>query len=87
MNLESVRKYIEKGISINQRGNKYDVFTVATQHFEVNDLKDLTPERFELQIQKREKFLALQDQILIDFHDSAECLLDEIMFKALNKSD
>ncbi len=33
----------------------YEVFTVPTQHFHVNSLDEITPERFEFEVEKRAK--------------------------------
>ena len=57
--MESIKKYIEDGISINRTNDGYRVFTVPTQHFNIKELDELTPERFEAEIlekKKRDKF-------------------------------
>ena len=57
--MESIKKYIEDGISISRTNDGYRVFTVPTQHFNIKELDELTPERFEAEIlekKKRDKF-------------------------------
>lgn len=49
--------WIEDGITIRkEREGGYQVFTVPTQHFIVNNLEELTPERFKLQIEKQAEY-------------------------------
>lgn len=52
-NTEIIKNHIEKDkcFSINYNHNKkaFEVYTVATQHFYVNSLDELTPERFMLE--------------------------------------
>ena len=57
--MESIKKYIEDGISISRTNDGYRVLTVPTQHFNIKELDELTPERFEAEIlekKKRDKF-------------------------------
>jgi hypothetical protein len=51
----SIKEYITKGITINQTNGGYRVFTIPTQHFNIKDLDELTPERFEEEIQKQKE--------------------------------
>ena len=45
-------KYIVDGLSIDKTKNGYRVFTIPTQHFNINELDELTNERFENEIIK-----------------------------------
>ena len=50
------KEWIESGISIRREaGNKYSVFTTQTQHFIVDSLEELTPNRFRLEVEKRKR--------------------------------
>jgi hypothetical protein len=56
---EEIIKYCQKGITINLKGKGYEVFTIPTQHFQINSLQELTLNRFEKAIQDlkaREEF-------------------------------
>lgn len=62
---QELLKYIKNGINIS--GNPvdgYEVFTVPTQHFKIASLDDLTPERFEREIQRQNDSLDLESKIL-----------------------
>jgi len=42
--MDKILKYIETGITITGNPNDgYTVFTIPTQHFDINSLMDLTP--------------------------------------------
>ncbi len=65
MEQQEIIEYIKQGITIN--GNPtdgYTVFTIPTQHFKVNSLRELTMERFELAIKDLKERENLQDQLL-----------------------
>jgi hypothetical protein len=48
--------WIKDGIRIDGLSEGgYEVFTVPTQHFHVNSLDEITPERFEFEVEKRAK--------------------------------
>ena len=52
MNVEY--KYIVDGISIDKtRDGGYRVFTLPTQHFNINSLEELTNQRFEKEIERQ----------------------------------
>jgi hypothetical protein len=45
---KDILKYFEKGITITPIGDgKYRIFTIETQHFEINSLDELSVEKFE----------------------------------------
>jgi hypothetical protein len=41
-------EWIKDGITIDKKNNGYRVFTIPTQHFDVIELSELTPERLSL---------------------------------------
>ena len=49
-------KYIIDGITIDKTKDGYRVFTIPTQHFNIDNLDELTDERFDLEIQRQEKY-------------------------------
>lgn len=55
--MKEIEKYIGTCFSINYipEKNKFKVFTVYTQHFYVDSLEELTPERFEVEIKKHKE--------------------------------
>ena len=55
MALSELKEWIEGGISIDRkREGGYRVFTIPTQHFDVDRLEDITPERLKFE-ENREK--------------------------------
>ncbi len=63
--MKDISKYIETGISIS--GNLkdgFEVFTIPTQHFRVDQLEELTPAKFEEMIKRQEEY---QDWMKIFF--------------------
>jgi hypothetical protein len=59
-NTEIIKNHIEKDgcfmIDYEHRKKAFKVFTVATQHFYVNSLDELTPERFMLEEEKQKQY-------------------------------
>lgn len=49
-------KYIIDGITIDKTKDGYRVFTIPTQHFNIDNLDELTDDRFDLEIQRQEKY-------------------------------
>lgn len=63
--MKDIQKYIEHGIKIN--GNPkdgYTVFTVPTQHFNINSLDELTVETFEKAITEHTKLIKFENELL-----------------------
>jgi len=59
-----LKEWIEDGIAIRKTSNGYQVFTIPTQHFDINDLNELTPERFKAEVEKQEKQQQWQAELL-----------------------
>jgi len=59
-----LKEWIEDGITIRKTNDGYQVFTIPTQHFEVKELGDLTPDKFREMVLKQEHFQELQNQLL-----------------------
>lgn len=63
----SIKEYITKGITINQTNDGYRVFTIPTQHFNIKDLDELTPQRFEQEIQKQKESEQFQNELFGEY--------------------
>lgn len=62
-------EWIKDGITIDKKDDGYSVFTIPTQHFYVKDLTELTPERFKQEVEKRNEYYKLQDELFKDLFD------------------
>jgi hypothetical protein len=58
-----LKEWIEDGITIRKTGNGYQVFTIPTQHFDITELDELTPDRFKAEVEKQKNFKELQDEL------------------------
>ena len=59
-----LKEWIEDGISIDKKTNGYRVFTIPTQHFDINELSELTPERFKAEVERHERNIEMQNELL-----------------------
>ena len=59
-----LKEWIEDGISIDKKTNGYRVFTIPTQHFDINELSELTPERFQAEVERYERNIEMQNELL-----------------------
>ena len=66
--MRDIDKYVGDCLSINfePKQNRFKIFTCPTQHFYVDLLSELTPEKFELQIKKQKE---VQEQTLKNFQE------------------
>lgn len=55
--MKELEKYVGECFSIDfePKQNRFQIFTIPTQHFYVESLSELTPERFELEIKKQKE--------------------------------
>ena len=55
--MKELEKYVGESFSINYERNKnrFCIFTIPTQHFYIESLGELTPERFDLEIKKEKE--------------------------------
>ena len=66
--MNKIKKYIQTGISIDGNPEKgYSIFTIPTQRFHINDLDELVPERFELEIENQKKNDELTNKMFKNF--------------------
>ena len=59
-----LKEWIKDGITIRTTNKGYQVFTIPTQHFDINDLSELTPERFKAEVEKQQKNIEMQNELL-----------------------
>jgi hypothetical protein len=59
-----LKEWIEDGITIRKTNNGYQIFTIPTQHFDINDLSELTPERFKAEVERYQKGIEMQNELL-----------------------
>jgi hypothetical protein len=75
-------EWIKDGINIRTTNKGYQVFTIPTQHFDVIELSELTPERFKAEVQKQEKNIEMQNELLaLAFGKRVEAGLFDDLFK------
>lgn len=63
--MKEILPYIHDGITITKLTHKpgYNIFTIATQNFKVLDLDELTPKRFEQEIERQSIHEAIQEDM------------------------
>ena len=75
-------EWIKDGITIDKKNNGYRVFTIPTQHFDINDLSELTAERFKAEVEKQERNIEMQNELLaLAFGKRVEAGLFDDLFK------
>jgi hypothetical protein len=75
-------EWIKDGITIDKKNNGYRVFTIPTQHFDINDLSELTPDRFKDEVEKQQKNIEMQNELLaLAFGKRVEAGLFDDLFK------
>jgi len=75
-------EWIKEGITIDKKNNGYRVFTIPTQHFDINDLNELTPDRFKAEVEKQQKNIEMQNELLaLAFGKRVEAGLFDDLFK------
>ena len=75
-------EWIKDGITIRTTNKGYQVFTIATQHFDVIELSELTPERFKAEVEKQNNHQEWQAELLgAAFGKRVEAGLFDDLFK------
>ena len=59
-----LKEWIEDGITIRKTNDGYQVFTIPTQHFDISDLSELTPDRFKVEVERYQKNIEMQNELL-----------------------
>ena len=79
--MNELKEWIEDGITIRKTNNGYQVFTIPTQHFEIKELDELTPDKFKEMVLKQEQFQELQNELLSEaFGERVEAGLFKDLF-------
>ena len=77
-----LKEWIEDGITIRKTNKGYQIFTIPTQHFDVIELSEITPERFKAEVQKQQKNIEMQNELLaLAFGKRVEAGLFDDLFK------
>ena len=77
-----LKEWIEDGITIRKTNDGYQVFTIPTQHFDIKQLDELTPERFKAEVEKQERNIEMQNELLgLSFGKRVEAGLFDDLFK------
>jgi hypothetical protein len=77
-----LKEWIEDGITIRKTNSGYQVFTIPTQHFDIIELSELTPERFKAEVEKQQKNTEMQNELLaLAFGKKVEDRLFSDLFK------
>jgi hypothetical protein len=75
-------EWIEDGITIRKTNTGYQIFTIPTQHFDIIELTELTPERFKAEVEKQERNIEMQNELLaLAFGKRVEAGLFDDLFK------
>jgi len=59
-----LKEWIKDGIDIRKTNEGYVVFTIPTQHFNIKELDELTPERFSKEVERQDKANELTSELL-----------------------
>jgi hypothetical protein len=59
-----LKEWIEGGITIRKTAEGYQIFTIPTQHFDIKELDELTPDKFKTMVEKQNHFQELQNELL-----------------------
>jgi hypothetical protein len=75
-------EWIKEGITIRKTNSGYQVFTIPTQHFDIVELSELTPDRFKAEVERQEKHQQWQSELLgLAFGKRVEAGLFDDLFK------
>jgi hypothetical protein len=77
-----LKEWIKDGIDIRKTNKGYQVFTIPTQHFDIVELSELTPERFKIETERQKKHSEWQAELLgLAFGKRVEAGLFDDLFK------
>ena len=62
--ISELKEWIEDGITIRKTNTGYNVFTIPTQHFDVSELDELTPDKFREMVERQNHFRELEAELL-----------------------
>jgi hypothetical protein len=61
--MNELKEWIEDGITIRKTNIGYQVFTIPTQHFDIVELSELTPDKFKAEVERQKHFQELQNEL------------------------
>ena len=61
-----LKEWIKDGIDIRKTNEGYVVFTIPTQHFNIKELDELTPERFKAEVEKQKQHEEWETELFKD---------------------
>ena len=64
--ISELKERIEDGITIRKTNDGYQVFTIPTQHFDIKELNELTPDRFKAEVEKQKKHKEWETELFKD---------------------
>ena len=62
--ISELKEWIKDGIDIRKTNDGYVVFTIPTQHFEIKELDELTPDKFREMVERQNHFRELEAELL-----------------------
>ena len=62
--ISELKEWIVEGIDIRKTNDGYVVFTIPTQHFEIKELDELTPDKFREMVERQNHFRELEAEFL-----------------------
>ena len=61
--MKEIKKYLEGGIRIEKVNDRYEIYAPTTGKFSVDDLEELTPEKFEKLIEMESAYVKLKTRL------------------------
>ena len=58
-----LKEWIEDGMTIRKTNDGYTVFTVPTQHFNIKELDELTPDRFKAEVENQKHLREIESEL------------------------
>ena len=77
-----LKEWIEDGMTIRKTNDGYTVFTVPTQHFNIKELDELTPDRFKAEVENQKHLREIESELFrLDFENKNEDNLFKDLFE------
>ena len=78
--ISELKEWIKDGIDIRKTNDGYVVFTIPTQHFEIKELDELTPDKFREMVKRQNHFQELQNELMGEYYKQNESELFKDLF-------
>ena len=80
-----LKEWIKDGIDIRKIKDGYQVFTIPTQHFEIKELDELTPDKFREMVERQKRYKELEAELMAHaFNKRVEDGLFDDLFEKAN---